>query len=361
MIYAFEEIGTALAQPPLAARRALLCSGVSMPPSAWAQLAVSSRLALVAEGVLADVSVPRVQALVAPALRSLRMLNPVADPPVDAVPQKLHEALAALRPITAEEWTRLRPLDRFALAALCGNARLLWLALGEMGQAGVLTGHAPQTWAGALAHCELRALPNVLFELSAGRVLDGKAIVVARASGLRAARNVSSVIDAYAEYATGPIELDARVDADRGVVVWQAHVSTSDGAFFGAAALLAASTAAVALHDALSPLDATASIVDAGLREEAWTVGTAAFREEATAVNSDIREIEAIAAELRARRAGGVAKLNEIPPHLPASPQEAPVSSRPAAGAPTWMLVAMLVITALSLAAAVASLLLKHR
>lgn len=406
MIYAFEEIGPELAAPPLAARRALICAGVSMPQHTWSVMPLESRKAVVQAGVAATIDENLVRQLVSPVLKHVRLMGVGKDPPADHVPDKVQRAIAGIRPITSPEWSSLSPLDRFAIYVLSGNSRLLWRALAELGASSSLGTASLGTWAGPLAHCELRASSPVLSELLAGRIQDGTALVVARAAGLRAARAAASTLDGYGDIAVGPIEIDARVDPDAGVVLWQAHVSTNGGDFFAAASLLAAATAAVALRDAIAPLDPSASLADGSLQEEAWVVGSGAFGEDATMVTNDAR---AIVARLEARNAArqvqsgntlplapapkavaaasvppssprGLGRtpvsgpgLPEAPPSSPrsapsSSPATEPSSSRKqrparehaappvARGAPMWIVVVMFLVTLLSLGAALAAL-----
>lgn len=392
MIYQFEEIGLDLPTPPLAARRALMNAGVSMPQAAWTMLSIEARQAIVKQGTNESVEAPHVQSLVSPVLRNVRLMGSVKDPPRDAVPEKVGMALTGIRPISNDEWRRLRPLDRYTLNVLSSNGRLLWRALSEMGAAGVLSAQSLQNWVGWLARSELRGAQQCLGELAAGRIQDGKAIVVARAVGLRAARKATEWLDGYAEVSTGPIELDARVDVEAGTVLWQAHVSTTEGEFFSAAALIAATTAAIALRDAISMWDPLASISEVGLREEAWVVGSGAFGEEATVASFDRREVMATLEAMRSAKAGGatvvglnktmplapppgiVSSIAQPPPQqlAPAShqrqqPKPPAISGPPSSsnrrpvkgGAPMWMLVAMFILTLLSLASAVVALLLK--
>ncbi|HEX7667806.1 MAG TPA: hypothetical protein VF407_24935, partial [Polyangiaceae bacterium] len=58
-----------------------------------------------------------------------------------------------------------------------------------------------------------------------------------------------------------------------GRVIWQAHVSSWDGSFFGAASLVAASTAAVALADIVAESDPRVEIEKSRIVEEPWQVG----------------------------------------------------------------------------------------
>jgi hypothetical protein len=289
LIYAFEEIGPDLARPPLAARRAMLCSGVAVPIDTWQSLSLSARQAIATEGTKESISEYVVKNAVAAVLKRVRFMGPVKDPPSDSVPQPVVDALRNVRPVTALEWSQLRPLDRYTLVALSGNSRLLYRAIEEMtsGPALSLSSIKLRPWVGPLAHAEVRMTRLAFGDLAAGNVQGGKAMVLARAAGIRAARAAPDVIDGYAEKYTGPVELDARLDAEISGYVWQAHASTSEGEFFAAAAVLAAATAAIAMRDAIASRDPSATVGDVALREAAWTVGSGAFGDEATvAVNA---------------------------------------------------------------------------
>jgi hypothetical protein len=177
-------------------------------------------------------------------------------------------------------------------------------------------------------------------ELAAGNVQGGKALVLARAAGVRAARGARDVIDGYAETWAGPVELDARLDVETGGYVWQAHVSTADGEFFAAASVLAAATAAVALRDAIASRDPSASVGGVVLKEATWSVGSGQFGDEATvAVNAR--------AVMRAAASG---------PNLASSPDSGPASQANAkprrGGVPVWLAVLLVLSTLLAFAAA---------
>ncbi len=284
MIYAFEEIGPDLARPPLAARRAMLGSGVAVPLDTWQALPLEARQQIANEGTKLAMSEFVVKNAVSSVLKRVRFMGPVKDPRIDVVPQGVMDAVRQLRPLTLPEWQQLSPLDRYTLVAVSSNSRLLYRALEEMttGPASTLSSIKLRPWIGPLAHAEVRMSRAALGELAGGMIKSGKAVVLARAAGIRAARGAHDVLDGYAEKWAGPVELDARLDAEMCGYVWQAHVSTVDGEFFAAASILAASTAAIALRDAIAERDPTSSIGEVSQRNEAWSVGSGAFGDEAT-------------------------------------------------------------------------------
>ncbi len=332
-IYQFEEIGPDLARPPLAARRALLGSGVAMPLETWQALAIPARQAILLEGTKDRVSEIVVKNAVSSVLKHVKFMGVVNDPPLDPVPQHVVEALRAVRPLSLGEWQSLRPLDRYTLVALSANSRLLYRAVEEMtsGPISTLPSMKLRPWVGPLAHAEVRMSRVALGELASGRLQGGKAIVIARAAGVRVARMAHEIVDGYAEKYAGPVELDARLDAQLGGYVWQAHVSSADGEFLAGPSVLAAATAAVALRDAIAEHDPAANVGAVALREAAWSVGSGAFGDEATVA------MRAIAP--RASMSGP----------LPASqPAQTPAPR----GVPVWVAVLLVLSTLLAFAAA---------
>jgi len=337
MIYAFEEIGQDLPVPPLAARRALLGSGVAVPLETWKSMPLQARQTLLLEGTKDSISEYVVKNAVSSVLKRVRFMGPVKDPSTDAIPSVVVDALRGMRPLTIDEWKGLRPLDRYTLVAVAGNSRLLYRAIEEMttGPASSLSTIKLKPWVGMLAHAEVHMARSALMSVAGGSVQGGKAIILARASGVRAARNAHEVIDGYAEKYAGPVELDARLDVDQGGYVWQAHVSTGDGEFFAAASVLAAATAAVALRDAVSKLDAQATVGEIKLCEEAWSVGSGAFGDEAT-----------MTMNTRPRTEVSSPRVADEPPPL------ASVPPPPRSGVPVWVAVLLVLSTLLAFAVA---------
>lgn len=339
MIYAFEEIGPDLPRPPLAARRALLSSGVAVPLETWQALPLAARQAIVAEGEKDAPSDQIVKNAISSVLKRVRFMGVVKDPALDFVPQPVVDGLRAVRPITVAEWQSLRPLDRYTMVALSGNSRLLYRALEEMtsGPTSALGPVKLMPWVGPLAQAEVHMVRPAFADVAAGRLQGGQALVLARTAGVRAARSAHEMIDGYAEKYAGPVELDARLDAEIGGYVWQAHVSTVEGEFFAAASVLAAAAAAVALRDAVAANDPTASVTGVSVREAAWNVGSGAFGDEATiAMNAK--------AYISPHGKGGASGP------LPADDTESSAPRR--SGVPVWLALMLVLSTLLAFTAA---------
>jgi molybdenum cofactor biosynthesis enzyme len=334
--YGFEDVAADLPRPPMAAMRALLTAGVVVSPRGWSGLGVEVRLELARAGAAEVVDLVRVQDhLRAAAVSELRLVPRLTEKLHDEVPIALVNALAPVRRVSLDQWQRLRPLDRYVLAALALNSRLLWRAVQEI-LPDAVAGSETSPWKSVLARCEVKIRPDALVTLQSLDFLDGRAFVLARVAGVRAARRPAETFDVRSDAGTGTIELDwANVDDEPGVLLWQAHVSTWDGGFYAAAALTAATTAAVALCDMIRERDPNARVLEACIVEDTWRVGSDPFREQATAVfgmapprpGSGTERMIAVARSPRPAR--DVPAAPKSAPSAPAAPKSAP--SAPAA------------------------------
>ncbi|MEO8874118.1 MAG: cyclic pyranopterin monophosphate synthase MoaC [Polyangiaceae bacterium] len=289
VIYAFEDVAEDLPRPPMAAMRAFLSAGVVLSPRGWTALNADMRRTFLVAGSQPIVDALGIQAqLRNAAVAEVRLVPRVLDPNPNVIPPALVSALGPHARITNAAWAQLRPIDRYVLATLALNTRLLFRAVQE-----ILPGSSEddQPWKAAVAHVEISMRPDILDRLRSPGFLEGRAFMLARVAGVRAARRAQETFDLRSERATGPIELDWAPGNEPGRIIWQAHVSSWDGAFFAAAALVAASTAAVALADMVAEDDRTVEILGAKIVEEPWMVGTDT-REQATAVfsGSDLKK-----------------------------------------------------------------------
>jgi len=281
-LYSFEDVPEDLPRPPLAAMRALLTAGALLSPKGWLALSIDARKTLTREGAEPQIDLRTVQALVQSAhVSELRLVPRLVEPAPNDVPVDVARAIGPLRRIDAAEWRRLRPLDRYVIATLTHNSRLFFRAVQEI----FPESPTPESgaWKSQVGHCELRLRREVIELVKSPRFLDGRAFVLARAAGIRAARRGADTFDLRAESTVGPIELDWGPGDDESVLLWQAHVSSWDGAFFPAASLSAAVVAAVALCDMVSRHDPEAVIQCAQIAQKPWLVGNEYFGEGATA------------------------------------------------------------------------------
>jgi len=283
-VYAFEEIPEDLPRPPMSALRALHAMSYFVSPRGWQSLALETRQEIAREGARETVGSANLDAAVRRIpLQQVKMLPRPREPDAEHVPPEIAAALGPIRGLTDAEWRGLRALDRCVLAILAHNTRLLGRAIDEIlppAPGGAQSSRSSAT----VARCEITIHKDAL-----GRVMDpdfegGRAFVLARVAGRRATRRVSEIFDRHADSTVGPIELDWGVREADSVIFWQAHVSAWDGAFFPSASLLAATTAAVALHDMVNELDPTAALGVARIRNEPWEAGRGELQEPATAV-----------------------------------------------------------------------------
>jgi molybdenum cofactor biosynthesis enzyme len=267
-VYFFEDVGDDLPRPSIAALRALSSAGLLISARGWGALDSAQRRAFVEAGAGPHVDVDAVRALASKvAVSEIRLMPRQADADPTRVPDVL---AAALRPhvrLPDATWAALRPLDRYVLWRLANNGRLLHRALREILPADPDVGR-PR--AAIIAHATVTMRPDSLQKLRSPTFLDGRAFVLARVAGVRAARRAQETFDVRADRATGAIELEWSLVPHKGVLLWQAHVSAWDGTFSVAASLAAASTAAIALADMVAEEDGEVTVDDCRLVEEPW-------------------------------------------------------------------------------------------
>lgn len=282
VLYDFEELSEDdLHRPPLAAQRALRCAGFLVSRAGWLSTPRDARHALALAGIRPVIDLAEVKYLVdRMPVKEVKLYPRCDDPAAHVVPTELLDALAHARPLPSAFWQALRPVDRHVLLMLCKNTRLLWRALDELARVtphgdGVISTRA---WYGLLARAELRLPSEIAARVFTREFMDGRALLLARASGVRAARRAGDLLDLRTGIGTGPIELGSHAgfSGHGATLIWQAHASTAQGEFFAAASLLAATTAAIALLDMLAselPNASQLALHDAGVREDRWLIG----------------------------------------------------------------------------------------
>jgi molybdenum cofactor biosynthesis enzyme len=241
----------------------------------WQSLNEATRRVLTNAGAGEIVDPNAVRGALRSASFKVQMRHPVTDPSAEQLPKDLEEVLGPWRAHIAYHWRTMPALHRFILTTLAGNPRLLWRAMTEIAQRGRWSGsEALPPIHGLLARCEVRLSTKTFAYLNDPRFHAGRATVLARVAGVRAARKLSELVDQHAHDATGPVELESGPLAGVGLL-FQAHVSTADGAFSATGSLLAATTAAVALLDLVREVDDRVSILGAGISDEPWLFGAA--------------------------------------------------------------------------------------
>jgi hypothetical protein len=287
-VFGFEAMDEELSRPPLAAIRAMQAAGIVPDVEGWSVTPPGLRKAIAILGSQHSLDVAAIRALVGQIPpRHVRLVGPRREPDSRTVPPRLASALAGIHALTPQEWQAIHPFERFALDILTSNTRLLWRALDEMARLqghllfGVTTG---QEWVGPLARGEVHADSLTLNTLAQHRVLDGRALDLARATGRRLARRAPELLDRSADRAIGPVELDCSVRSSACMVVWHGHVSSDAGEFLPGASLLAVAGAAAALCDTLREHDPSSRIVTVSIREEPWLGDPTGDHDDATQV-----------------------------------------------------------------------------
>lgn len=289
LVYAFEEVSEALPRPPMAALRALLSSGILVSPKAWQEISPEIRRQFAFAGAEEQVDPEAVATLLRQIpVSQIKFIGKATDPSAEEIPPGLIAAIGPVRPLTRAEWRGLRALDRYVLATLAGNTRLLRKALSEMLPQAVSAPGVANAWSGEVARSELRIRRDVLQAVLTPDFMGGRAFVLANVAGRRAARRASEMLDEHAESTVGPVEVAWGLRPVDDVIFWQAHVSSWDGTFFPAAALLAATAAAVAMYDMVKARDPDATITCAAIRAEPWQAGREEELEAATAMYATV-------------------------------------------------------------------------
>jgi len=114
IVFPFEDVGDSLELLPLAARRALDVAGYRLSLEGYQSLSVDARLALAQRGAEAEVDARDVERLVRKSAHLPTRIKPIPDPDPLAPPEQLESAVVDRRGLVAA-WSKLRPLDRFAL------------------------------------------------------------------------------------------------------------------------------------------------------------------------------------------------------------------------------------------------------
>jgi molybdenum cofactor biosynthesis enzyme len=277
--YEFERLSATLDWPPMAAQRALDATGIRVSQEGWEGLDIEARKAIAAAGAGEQIDPTQVrQLLTGVSPREIALRQPRDDALLEEIPGGVVAALRLTGQPADLFWGLLRPLDRYVLHRLTHNSRLLVQAITEIAlrTRQLQFAVSPRKWTGVVAHCEVHTSADLAQRLWDFDVLEGRGLVLARVAGVRSARRAGELLDMHRGQITGSIEIGSELIRTPGVdkVLWQAHVSTADGAFFAAASLLAVTTAATTVYDVLTnQLGGQASIEAGRLANEPWAVG----------------------------------------------------------------------------------------
>lgn len=209
-LYQFDGVDGGLSLLPLAARRALDLLGCKLSLDGFRSLSLDARSDLVRAGsgsVVDEALARRALSLAEP---GARQVEPAAEPSEVEIPAEVKDKLGAERPLSVELWSKLSPLDRYALAKVCSrsNQQRIQGAYQEIVGARVVSTHLrPQggvhmvsvvekepTVRKASAECWLSMSQMALEKLLSASGPKGDVLGTARLAGIMATKRTSEMI-----------------------------------------------------------------------------------------------------------------------------------------------------------------------
>jgi cyclic pyranopterin phosphate synthase len=280
-LYGFDAVDPNLTSVPTAARRALDLAGERLGESAWKQLDVVDRMALIAAGAMAVVDPDQVRAIVRKADPRAVGFTPKADPDPREPPAKLAASVAK------DRWAALSALDRYALSEAAERSALrLREALDEivpehlthLNEAGevhmVDVGAKLATARTAIASARLHMRQETLNRLFSGDLAKGDVLATARVAGIQAAKRTWELIPLCHPIALTRVAIDIHPVAEiapgseRGVLELTATAEAYDRTGVEMEALVAVTTAALTVYDMVKAVDRWMTIDGVGLLEK---------------------------------------------------------------------------------------------
>lgn len=125
----------------------------------------------------------------------------------------------------------------------------------------------------ARAACTLVVTPGTAALLAAGELPKGDALPVARIAGIQAAKRTSGLLPLCHQVRLTSVDVDVRVDAEAGTATVETVARAADRTGVEMEALVAASTAALALYDMVKAVERGARITDLRLVEKTGGAG----------------------------------------------------------------------------------------
>jgi molybdenum cofactor biosynthesis protein MoaC len=270
-LFSFDRAGTNLDLVPLAARRALDRAGCKLSLAGWRGLPLILRRELVSLGGEPQVSVERVQAIVAGATPSAESVPPIAELSAEAPSPEVVEVYRAWGRLSAAIWSQLTPLARYALAkvALSHDGERAEAAYKEIVGFSQVSTHL--TARGDVQMVNVAAKPDTLrraeaesrvqmsraaFELLAANAAPkGDVLGTARLAGIMAAKKTSELIPLCHALALTHVAVELSLEPEAHVVQIRTSVETLGKTGVEMEALVAASTAALTVYDMLKGSD----------------------------------------------------------------------------------------------------------
>lgn len=283
-LYDFEELEADLPLLPLAARRALDLAGVHLGLGGHRSLAVQARLRLAELGSAPSVDTVETARIAESASPPGRAEAPTSDPPADAPPDELLEALGDALPLSNKVWQALAPIDRYALVKVArrGASARLRAAYAEIVGASALSthlapqggvrmvdvGHKPRTARRAVAETWVTMSPEAFERLTSSTAPKGDVLGTARIAGILAAKRTSELIPLCHPLALTKVELAFELLAARSALRVLATVEVLGPTGVEMEALTGASVAALTVYDMLKGIDRAMTLGPARLLEK---------------------------------------------------------------------------------------------
>lgn len=129
-------------------------------------------------------------------------------------------------------------------------------------------GDKPATHRTARAACRVLLAPETARRLAEGDLPKGDAMAVARLAGIQAAKRTSELIPLCHQIALSHVDVDVTVDRDTGVATVRSTVRADDRTGVEMEALVAASTASLALYDMVKAIQRDVTVTDLCLVEK---------------------------------------------------------------------------------------------
>jgi molybdenum cofactor biosynthesis protein MoaC len=269
MIYRFEELDETLDLVPLAARRALDRAGSKVSLAAWRAASLEVRRAVISAGAEADVDPDRVRKALSEGGVPFEWIACPEEPHADRVPSDLEGVVGPA--VGDETWRALSSLDRYALAKIARKAGVsdrLDRALSEIvvvaeprlthlsvrGEAHMVdVGAKGETLRRAVARAHVHMKAATVERLRSGTTPKGDVLAVARVAGIQAAKRTPELIPLCHTLRLTSVTVDLRLEPT--LVRIDATVEAVDRTGVEMEALVAASTAALAVYDMLKGID----------------------------------------------------------------------------------------------------------
>jgi molybdenum cofactor biosynthesis protein MoaC len=277
-VYAFEDTGYELEFLPLSARRALDAAGKKLGRVGWQSLSSAHRWEIVGAGARDEIDVDRVVKVIARAQPPAVDITPSRES--RSLPDDIVSSLGRARSIDEAQWAKLRPIEQYALGHLAAKPEALATAYDEIvapqlthlasdGAARMVdVADKASTRRRAVARALVRMAPKVAIAIEQGKIPKGDVLAVARVAGIQAAKKTPELIPLCHHVALTRVEIAFEIDGAGGTVTIEATVEALDRTGVEMEALVAASTAALALYDMVKSADRWATIEQVALFEK---------------------------------------------------------------------------------------------